>query len=375
MTGAQALNGEEGRTPLEERLVKLIKDHGPIRVGDYMADALTHPQHGYYSTQQAIGAAGDFTTSPEISQVFGELIGSWLVHAWAEMGAPSAFNLVEMGPGRGTLMADILRVAKVRPRFLEAVHVYMIESSGRLRYHQKRWLHETGVRITWADRLEDVPAGPLLIVANEFFDCLPIRQFVRTADKDGRPWRERLVGLTDDEQLAFVLSDARFADQPGMPPGAQPEDIYETCAAALDVVAEISHRFREHKGRALIIDYGHGRSGFGDTFQAMRHHAHWPVLHKPGLADVTAHVDFAALARRARREDVRADGPVMQRDFLARLGLRVRLDALLGSVDDETTKEAVRSAALRLVEPDGMGQLFKVMAISPMGVSAPPGFE
>jgi len=375
MNRAAAQSDDNQPTPLEERLVSLIRDHGPIRVGDYMADALTHPQHGYYSTQQALGAAGDFTTSPEISQVFGELIGSWLVHSWEEMGAPSAFNLVEMGPGRGTLMADILRVAKVRPRFLESVHVYMIESSGRLRYQQKKLLHETGVRITWADRLEDVPPGPILIVANEFFDCLPIRQFVRTADQDDRPWRERLVGLSDDGQLAFVLSDARFGDQPGMPRGAVPEDIFESCSAGQDVIAEIAHRFREHKGRALIIDYGHGRSAFGDTFQAMRHHASWPVLSKPGLADVTAHVDFAALARKARSEDVRADGPVMQRDFLTRLGLRVRLEALMNSVDGEEKREAIRSAALRLVDADGMGSLFKVLSISPKGASAPPGFE
>ncbi|MEM1409695.1 MAG: SAM-dependent methyltransferase [Pseudomonadota bacterium] len=365
------------QTPLEERLVSLIRDHGPIRVGDYMTDVLTHPQHGYYSTQQALGQKGDFTTSPEISQVFGELIGSWLIYAWEEMGAPSAFNLIELGPGRGTLMADILRVAKIRPKFLKAVHVYMIEASGRMRYQQKRLLHETGVRITWADRLEDVPPAPFLLCANEFFDCLPIRQFVRTADQDDRPWRERLVGLSDnpEQPLAFVLSDARFADQPGMPPGATPEAVYEFSPSAADVVTEITHRLSENKGRALIVDYGHGRSGYGDTLQAMHNHGSWPVLHRPGMADVTAHVDFGALARKARVEDARVDGPVRQSDFLARLGLRQRLDALEKIIEDDQKRENLRTGALRLVDADGMGSLFKVMAISPKGSAAPPGFE
>ncbi|MEM1381785.1 MAG: SAM-dependent methyltransferase [Pseudomonadota bacterium] len=370
-------NERPAPSDLEERLIQLIVDHGPIRVGDFMTDALNHPQHGYYSTQQALGAAGDFTTSPEISQVFGELVGSWLVHAWEEMGAPSAFNLVELGPGRGTLMADILRVAKVRPRFLSSVHVYMIEASGRMRYQQKRRLHETGVRITWADRLEDVPPGPMLLAANEFFDCLPIRQFVRTADTDDRPWRERLVGVTDGPQkrLAFVLSESRFADQPGMPPGAQPESVFESCSVGQEVVAEIAHRFREHKGRALIIDYGHGRSGYADTLQAVKGHKPWPVLETPGLADVTAHVDFAALARRARQEDMRVDGPIRQADFLERMGLHLRLGAIEKSMENDQKREDFRSGALRLIDRSGMGNLFKVMAISPKGTPAAPGFE
>ncbi|GGY39714.1 class I SAM-dependent methyltransferase [Parvularcula lutaonensis] len=362
-------------TPLETRLVKLIRDHGPIRVGDFMTDALIHPQHGYYATQTALGAQGDFTTSPEISQVFGELIGSWLVHSWEAMGAPSAFNLVELGPGRGTLMSDILRVAKVRPRFLQAVHVYMIEASGRMRYAQKHLLAETGVTITWADKLEDVPLGPTLLVANEFFDCLPIRQFVRTASDGDTPWRERLVGLTDDDRLAFVLSEKEYGGQQGMPPGAKPEDIFETCSVGGEIIAEIGHRLRDAKGRALIIDYGHGRAGYGDTLQAMKGHQFWPVLQKPGLADVTAHVDFSALARRARAEELRTDGPVRQGDFLERLGLKLRLEAVAKGIADEKKREEFVSGGLRLIDRDGMGSLFKVLALSPKGSPVPPGFE
>jgi NADH dehydrogenase [ubiquinone] 1 alpha subcomplex assembly factor 7 len=361
-------------TPLEERLVSLIRDHGPIRIGDYLTDVLVHPQHGYYSTQAALGTKGDFTTSPEISQIFGELVGSWLVHAWESIGSPSALSLVELGPGRGTLMADILRVAKVRPQFLKAVQVYMIEASGRMRYAQKRLLHDAGVRITWADKLEDVPPGPMLVVANEFFDCLPIRQFVRTAECSDAPWRERMVGLDESGKLVFVLSEEAYADREGMPPGAQPEAIFETSQESGEVVAELSRRLLEHKGRALIIDYGHGRSGYGDTLQAMRDHKPWPVLASPGLADVTAHVDFAALARRARAEGVRADGPVRQGDFLERLGLKVRLEALEEAVSGDA-KENLRSGALRLVDPQGMGSLFKVLSLSSPGAQVPPGFE
>jgi NADH dehydrogenase [ubiquinone] 1 alpha subcomplex assembly factor 7 len=369
---------ENERTPLEQRLIELIEDHGPIRVGDFISDALVHPQHGYYATQVALGSSGDFTTSPEISQVFGELVGSWLVHAWEAMGAPSAFNLIELGPGRGTLMADILRVAKVRPKFLKAVHVYMIEASGKMRYAQKRLLAPTGVRITWADKLGDVPPGPVLLLANEFFDCLPIRQFVRTASSSDEPWKERLVGVTGEgeaKKLGFVLSKETYPDQPGMPQGAQPEDIFEVCQAGSEVIAEIAARLGEHKGRALIIDYGHGRSGYGDTLQAMRKHEPWPVLDKAGLADVTAHVDFAALARHARNDGLRVDGPIRQADFLERLGLTLRLEAIEKNIKEEDKRKDIRQGALRLVDRNGMGELFKVMALSPSGADIPPGFE
>lgn len=364
-------------TPLEARLMELIRDHGPIQVGEFMTDALVHPQHGYYCTQTALGSKGDFTTSPEISQIFGELIGSWLVHAWEEIGSPTNFNLVELGPGRGTLMSDILRVAKVRPKFLSGVHVYMIEASGRMRYTQKRLLADRGVTITWADRLEDVPPGPMLLVANEYFDCLPIRQFVRLAEDSQRPWRERLVGISDDEEprLKFVLSEQPYADMPGMPQGAQADSVFETCAPAGEIIAEIARRYEEHKGRALIIDYGHGRSGYGDTLQAMKDHQYWPVLDEPGEVDVTAHVDFAALARRARMAEIRADGPIRQADFLERLGLKVRLEAIEIGITDEEKRETIRKGALRLVDRQAMGELFKVLALSPAGSTAPPGFE
>ena len=371
-------------TPLQERLVQLIADHGPIRVGDYMTDALCHPQHGYYATRDPFGAktadgqGGDFTTAPEISQLFGELIGAWLVHAWSGIGAPSRFNLIEMGPGRGTLMADILRVGRVRPKFLKAAQLFLIEASGRMRYAQQRTLHGMGPPAegaVWADRLDDVPAAPTLIVGNEFFDCLPIRQFVRTAETAETPWRERLVGLNAvGDGLAFTLGDEALPEPPGAPHGARPEDVFEVCEAGHDVMRQIAGRFEAAKGRALFIDYGHGRSGFGDTFQAVRGHRQWPVLASPGEADVTAHVDFGALARRARADGARVDGPVSQADFLKRLGLTQRLEAI-AKVADEAAAADIRAGAERLIHPDQMGQLFKVMAVSSPDLGEPPGFS
>ena len=380
-------------TPLELRLMQLVRDHGPITVGDYMADALCHPQHGYYATRDPFGPpkdeapGGDFTTAPEISQLFGELIGAWLVHAWSEIGEPSAFNLVELGPGRGTLMADILRVAKVRPGFAKAARLFMVEASGRMRYRQQRTLREAGYEPqqglqqgpqptegpegkgpVWADHLEDVPPGPTLLVANEFFDCLPIRQYVRAAEG----WRERVVGLNDDESaLAFVLRDAEPPE--GAPHGARPEDIYEVSEAGRALAVQIAQRLGAHKGRALIIDYGHGRTGLGDTFQAVKRHAHWPVLKAPGEADVTAHVDFAALARAARGAGARVDGPVRQGDFLRRLGLEQRLARVAEARPDAA--DDLKAGAARLAAPDQMGHLFKVLAISSEGLGEPAGFS
>ncbi|MBB4659310.1 class I SAM-dependent methyltransferase [Parvularcula dongshanensis] len=364
-------------TPLEARLVAAIRHGGPITVGEFMTDALCHQQHGYYATRDPFGRAGDFTTAPEISQLFGELVGAWLVHAWTEIGEPSVFNLVELGPGRGTLMADVLRVGGVRPGFLKAARLFLVEASGKMRYAQQRTLAAAAPEIAkgavWADRLSDVPAGPTLILANEFFDCLPIRQFVRTAERSETPWRERLVGLAGD-RLAFVLGETPLPDPQGLPRGAKPESLFETCEAGQQVAEEIAHRFAEAKGRALLIDYGHGRPGFGDTFQAVRSHAHWPVLASPGEADVTAHVDFSALSRKARAAGARVDGPVLQRDFLLRLGLPQRLQKVAAAASDEA-KQALKDGAERLVSPTAMGELFKVMAISSQGIGEPAGFS
>ncbi|MGV6800642.1 MAG: class I SAM-dependent methyltransferase [bacterium] len=371
---AEPMLNHPKKTPLEERLIALIEDHGPIQIGDFMADALGHPQHGYYMTQSPFGTDGDFITAPEISQIFGELIGAWLIQSWEDLGAPSLFNLIEFGPGRGTLMADILRVAKLRPKFLKAARIYLIETSGRLRYEQTRRLTEFNIPITWAAELHDIPAAPTLAIANEFFDCLPIRQFVRTAQHNKTPWRERLVGLNGpDKTLCFTLSQDQFPDPDGVPSGVKPEDIFETCPAAQNLIREIASRLLSYKGRCLIIDYGHGRSGFGDTFQALNRHTYRHPLAQPGLQDVTAHVDFAALARVGRESGLLVHGPELQGRFLSRLGLQERAHLLQKNASEEQIALLV-SATNRLVDDNEMGRLFKALSLSSPELNTPAGF-
>lgn len=360
------------KTPLEERLISLIKANGPISVADFMADALGHPHDGYYMSQSAIGADGDFTTAPEISQIFGELIGLWLVHAWLEMGEPTTFNLVELGPGRGVLMADILRAAELRPGFLKSATLWLVETSGRLRHEQQKRLRSTSLKPLWADDFSEIAPAPCLIVANEFFDCLPIRQFEYTE----AGWRERMIGIAGDGvSLEFTLAKTPppagliVAPTENVEPGA----VYELCEGGLELTAEIARTIGEHSGKALIVDYGHV-GGLGDTLQAVRHHQYWPVLAAPGRADVTAHVDFSALARAAIDAGAAAWGPVPQGVFLGRLGLAARL-ARLTAGKSEAEIEKLKSGAARISAPEQMGEVFKVLCVSSPNLSPPAGFE
>lgn len=360
-------------TPLEERLIALIKSRGPITVADYMEDALLHPHDGYYTSQAPIGAKGDFTTAPEISQIFGELIGLWLVQSWIDMGSPDAFNLVELGPGRGVLMQDILRAAKLRPAFLDAAHVWLVETSGRLRHEQQRRLRDAGIATDWADAFADVPPAPMLIVANEFFDCLPIRQFERCEIG----WRERMVGLdAAGGALAFTLADTPPLPAIDLPDAAtmKPGAIFEIGAAADEMIDEIARSLSLHGGRALIVDYGHLHGGAGDTLQAVRRHAYWPVLASPGRADITAHINFERLARAAFAAGAAAHGPLSQGDFLRRLGLHMRLERLgFGKTPEEVAD--IFAGAHRISSPAQMGELFKVLCVSAPGLPDPEGFK
>ncbi|MFQ5563070.1 MAG: class I SAM-dependent methyltransferase [Parvularculaceae bacterium] len=360
-------------TPLQERLVALIKANGPITVADYMADALGHPHEGYYMSATPIGAEGDFTTAPEISQIFGELIGLWLVQSWTDMGAPAAFNLVELGPGRGVLMADILRAAKLRPEFLKAATIWLVETSGRLRHEQQRRLRRKDAVFEWADAFADVPPGPTLLVANELFDCLPIRQFIRTKTS----WRERLIDVSDDGAgLAFSL--AGLPPLPGLDLPAVEEtrdgNIFEICEDGQALAGEIGRRLVEHSGRALIVDYGHLASGFGDTLQAVRGHAFWPPLAAPGRADITAHVDFEALGRAALEAGAAVYGPVAQGTFLDRLGLTLRVERLCKGLEPAEA-EKIRGGARRIAAPSEMGEIFKAACFSSPDLAPPAGFE
>ena len=350
-------------TPLAALLVERIREDGPITVAEYMADCLLHPTHGYYTTRDPFGAAGDFTTAPEISQMFGELLGLALAQAWLDQGALCPFTLAELGPGRGTLMADMLRATKAVPGFHRAAQVVLVEASHHLRQVQAETLARSGARVCWADGVDDLPDAPLFLVANEFLDTLPIRQFQRGPDG----WLERLVGLVDG-QLAFGLSDPlpKVPDLPAFrsaPPGA----LIEDCAPARHVAAAIADRVAGHGGLGLLIDYGDWRSR-GDTLQALRRHAFENPLAHPGEADLTAHVDFEALSAFAPSNAYTTQGAL-----LLRLGIEARADRLARNLSGAAL-ESHLAALRRLTHPEEMGSLFKVLALTRASAPLTPGF-
>jgi len=335
---------------------------GPISVADFMAEALGHPRLGYYRRARPLGAAGDFTTAPEISQMFGELIGAWLAERWLAMGSPAPVRLVELGPGRGTLMADALRATRSVPGFRAALRLHLVETNTTLRAEQQRGLAAFGA--TWHERFDEVPPGPMLLVANEFYDALPVRQFEKTA----RGWRERMVGLAADDSLAFALAPgatpyARFL--PAASEGAQAE-ISEAGRA---LAQAIGARVKRDGGWALIVDYGYD-SGTAATLQAVRKHRGVAILDRPGETDLSAHVDFAALAAAA---DAPTWGPVRQADFLRRLGILQRAETLKARATEARRREIDVTLA-RLIGLEQMGSLFRVMAVGD-GRSTPAGFS
>ncbi|HEX2257932.1 MAG TPA: class I SAM-dependent methyltransferase [Afifellaceae bacterium] len=352
-------------TPLAAKLKRLIAAEGPIGVDAYMAACLADPEHGYYTTRDPLGASGDFVTAPEVSQMFGEIIGAWLAHVWDQLGQPRPVRLVELGPGRGTLMADILSIVRRLPGLADELAVHLVEMSPMLRARQRETLAGSGFAVSWQEALAQVPQGPLLLVANEFFDALPVRQLVRA----GGSWRERLVGLDEAGELAFGLAPFGVPGPPA-PEGA----VRELRPAADAVMTEVAQCIARHGGAALVIDYGHDIASdiaYGDTLQAVRGHAYDDPLAAPGEADITAPVDFAALARRANAEGAKARGPMAQGGFLLALGLLERAGRL-GAGKDAATQEAIHAAVERLAGPGQMGRLFKVLAVTPPGIVPPP---
>ncbi len=349
-------------TALLEVLRRQIAADGPLPVDRYMALALGHPSHGYYATRDPLGAAGDFITAPEISQIFGELIGIWLIDCWDRMGRPNPFRLVELGPGRGTLMRDALRAARVLPGFADAARIHLVETSPTLKAKQAKTLANVP-SIDWHDRLADVPDGPMLAVANEFFDALPVRQFERA--RSG--WRERLVTAdAETGTLRFVLSDRPDPVIEQLPIAAEnskPGAIVEICPAGLAIAADLGRRIAEEGGAALIIDYGHTRSAQGETLQAVRRHRYADPLVDPGESDLTAHVDFAMLADAAREAGAGICGPSTQAAWLEEMGIGLRAARLKQSAGDEQAAD-IDAAVLRLTSPDQMGELFKIMSLS-----------
>lgn len=356
-------------TPLETELRRLIAVDGPLDVARYVALCLGHPLHGYYMARDPLGRAGDFVTAPEISQMFGELIGLWAAATWQAMGAPIPVLLIELGPGRGTLMADALRAANTVPEFRAALAVHLVETSPRLIARQRETLPGLDIPLIWHRDLAEVPAGPAIVIANEFFDALPVDQAVKAADG----WHVRMVGLAEG-RLAFMVSPDPM---PGFE-GVLPQALHHAPEGAIyewrddHVMLELARRLTRDGGAALVIDYGHTKSAAGDTLQAVRGHRFADPLAEPGLADLTAHVDFAALARAAERAGARVHGPVTQGGFLHRLGIVERAERLKANA---TRPQAVGiGAALdRLVAQDAMGDLFKVLAITDQKLETLPG--
>ncbi len=347
---------------LHDLIVARIHESGPISIADYMGDCLLHPRFGYYATRDPLGAAGDFTTAPEISQMFGEMIGLALAQSWLDQGRPTPFTLAEPGPGRGTLMADLLRAARAVPGFAEAADLVLIEASPTLRGIQTKTLAKHEPR--WIESTEALPDQPLFLVANEFFDALPIRQFVR----DGNGWRERRIGV---EGTALTLGLGPTQPQPALAhrrSDTTDGDLVELCPAMAPIAAAIGQRIRTHGGAALIIDYGDWRS-LGDTWQALRAHRPADPLDNPGNADLTAHVDFEALAAAAPCAHSRL---TPQGVFLERLGITERARALAAGQGLAAGK-ALAAAHRRLTHPDEMGNLFKVLGLYPETAPPPPG--
>lgn len=347
---------------LGEHLKARIRAGGPMSVAEYMSTCLMHPTLGYYVTRDPFGVSGDFTTAPEISQMFGELLGLALAQAWLDRGRPDPFRLVELGPGRGTLMADVMRATKGVEGFHEAADLWLVETSPVLRARQ---IETINAPLTHADALSDVPGGPLFLIANEFFDALPIRQFVRTETA----WRERVVGL-DGEALSLGLSDETAPDHLAHRLDDTAEgDVVEQAHSGAVVAGEIGARIAESGGLAYLVDYGDWRS-LGDTFQALRAHEPVSVLEAPGAVDLTAHVDFEALARAA--EPAVHSRLTPQGVFLGRLGIEDRAEALAANLDGEALQSHI-AAFRRLTDEREMGTLFKVMAVFQADAPLPPG--
>jgi NADH dehydrogenase [ubiquinone] 1 alpha subcomplex assembly factor 7 len=359
--------------PLEKEIRRRIKAAGPMPVDEYMGLCLADPQYGYYTTRNPFGARGDFITAPEISQMFGELIGLWMTAVWNQMGRPSNVRIIELGPGRGTLMKDALRAAEVMPAFRTAVVLHLVEISPVLKAQQEQTLERLVVPVYWHTSLDDVPEGAAIIVANEFFDALPIKQAVKSENG----WHERQVGIGDEDKLIFTTAAEPIPHFEQLLPRAlraSPDgSIFEWRAD--NVTIDLGRRVAKG-GAALAIDYGHATSAVGDTLQAVGQHAFADPLVAPGTVDLTAHVDFEPLANVMEAIGAKAFGPIDQSLFLRRLGIETRAATLKANAT-RAASAAIDAALARLTGAGrtGMGQLFKAAAFTHPKLGVPPGFN
>lgn len=379
-------------TRLGALLARRIRAEGPLPLSEVMAAALMHPEFGYYATRDPFGRSGDFVTAPEISQMFGELIGLWAAVVWQSMGAPSRVLLVELGPGRGTLMADALRAARGVPGFSAAIEPHLVEASPILRKIQAETLSRSNAKLpitepqntgpitepSWHDSIATLPDGPTILIANEFFDALPIAQLIRRGDG----WRERCVGLAEtgsetDDALVWVEAPrpsllGRLVS-PLLEPRARPGDLVEVCPSGISIARSLGERLVAHGGAALVIDYGYPAPAFGDTLQAVSAHEYADILSTLGEADLTAHVDFSSVSKAAEEAGAIRHGPTDQGALLSALGIQARAAALSKSAHPEQRKD-IEAALHRLIAAGEMGTLFKSVAWTSPGLPTPPGF-
>jgi len=363
------------RAPLEIEIRRRIGAAGPMPVGEYMALCLADPQYGYYTTRDPLGARGDFITAPEISQMFGELIGLWMAAVWKQMGAPGKIRVIELGPGRGTLMNDALRAVQVMPGFRDAIAIHLVEISPALESQQERALEHLTTPMSWHPALEDVPGGPAIIIANEFFDALPVNQAVKTE----QGWHERQIEIDQSGNLAFTLAPRPIAHFDMLLPAAVRLAPLQSIFEWRDdgVAMELGRRIADHGGVALVIDYGHADTAVGETLQAVGQHAYVDPLTAPGEIDLTAHVDFQALTRAIEAMGANGVGPLDQSEFLRRLGIETRAAKLKAKASSRAAAADIDAALARLtgLGRTGMGTLFKVASFAHPSVGVPPGFE
>ncbi len=363
---------------LIDRLKKRLKETASISVAEYMTLCLLDPKDGYYPTRDPLGSEGDFITAPEISQMFGEVLGLWCIQSWKDMGEPKQLHLIELGPGRGIMMSDILRTAKLEPAFFKALSVTLIEASAALEAVQAKTLANCNVPVSWVSDLKSVPSRPCLIIGNEFLDCLPIRQFIqkdRFAGAQG--WHERMVMLDDQDRLSFgVATHPISATDQGLLPRAhreaKTEDLLEVCPAVAQIIDLLKDRFNTAPGRALFIDYGPEITEFGDSLQALKRHEKVGVFSNPGNTDLTARVDFQALREMAEAATLKALSPVSQRAFLSKLGIEMRAVALTRAQPE--AKPKILRQLHRLMDEDEMGALFKAICFGSDDLETSLGF-
>jgi len=339
-----------------------------IPLDEYIAQCNTH----YYGARDSIGGIGDFITAPEITQMFGEVLGAWVISRWVQMGRPTPFQLIELGPGKGTLMADVLRVLRQHPDIYAAVHIHLVETSPKLRAAQKQSLREFMPPVMWHDDIKHIPTAPFILLANEFFDALPIRQFVYTM----AGWQERGVRL-QNEKLTWASREIPESEPPPLPrhlPTPVPGNMIETCPAMTTVLQTLAARMEQHPASALIIDYGYAVQNYGDTFQAVSQHQYADPLAQPGHQDLTAHVNFAEIEQFGAARGLQTAGPKGQGEFLINIGLQVRAEKLIAQSPAPEDKLEVIEAAYRLTSSDEMGTLFKVICLSSLYLPPPEGF-